>query len=127
MCFKGLHSYCCGNAKKACMLYGLIFFFKSYSAISNCLRPHGLWSSRLLCPRNFPGKNTGVGCISLLQGIFPTQRLNPDLLHCTETLYHLSHRKAPCMLYELIIGDGQKTKSLQNKANVLKTKILIMN
>ena len=36
-------------------------------------------------------------------------------------------RKTPCMLYELIIGDGQKTKSLWNKANVLKTKILIVN
>ena len=32
---------------------------------------------RLLCPRNFPGKNTGVGCRFLLQGIFPTQGSNP--------------------------------------------------
>ena len=35
---------------------------------------------RLFCPRNFPGKNTGVGCHFLLQGIFPTQGLNPHLL-----------------------------------------------
>ena len=34
---------------------------------------------RLLCPWNFPGKNTGVGCHALLQGIFPTQGSNPHL------------------------------------------------
>ena len=36
-------------------------------------------------------KNTGVGSLSLLQGIFPTQGSNPDLLHCGQILYHLSH------------------------------------
>ena len=42
-----------------------------------------LWTvaSRLLCPCNSAGKNTGVGCHALLQGIFPTQGLNPRLLH----------------------------------------------
>ena len=34
-----------------------------------------------------PGNNTGVGCHALLQGIFPTQGLNPDLLHCRQILY----------------------------------------
>ena len=37
------------------------------------LRLHALWPARLLCPWNFPGKNTGVGCHFLCQGIFPTQ------------------------------------------------------
>ena len=37
------------------------------------LRPHGLQRASLLCPSNSPGKNTGVGSCSLLQGIFPTQ------------------------------------------------------
>ena len=42
---------------------------------------HGLQSARLLfCPWDSPGKNTGVGCHALLQGIFPTQRLNQLLL-----------------------------------------------
>ena len=45
------------------------------------LQPHGLWSSRFHCPCYFPGKNTGVGCYFLLQGIFPIQGLNPHLLH----------------------------------------------
>ena len=39
-----------------------------------------------------PGKNTGVGCHALLQGIFPTQGLNPGLLHCRHLLYHLNHQ-----------------------------------
>ena len=43
------------------------------------LRPHGLQLSRLLCPWDFPGKNIGVGCSFLLQGIFPTQELNLHL------------------------------------------------
>ena len=50
------------------------------------------WTSRLLCPRNSPGKNIGVGCQSLLQDIFLTQGSNPDLLHCRQILYQLSHQ-----------------------------------
>ena len=52
----------------------------SRSVVYDSLQPHGLQPTRLLCPRNFPGKNTGVGCHFLLQGIFPTQRSNPHLL-----------------------------------------------
>ena len=50
--------------------------------MSDSLWPHGLEPTSLLCPWNFPGKNIGVGCHSLLQRIFPTQRLNLGLLHC---------------------------------------------
>ena len=39
-----------------------------------------------------PGKNTGVGCHALLQGIFPTQGLNPGLPHCRWILYQLSYQ-----------------------------------
>ena len=52
--------------------------------VSDSLQPHGLQPIRLLCPWNFAGKNTWVGCHFLLQGIFPTQRLNSylfSLLH----------------------------------------------
>ena len=42
-----------------------------------------------------PGKNTGVGCHSLLQGIFPTQGLNPGLPHGRGILYQLSHQGSP--------------------------------
>ena len=49
----------------------------------------------LLCPCNSSGKNTGVGRHPLLQGIFPTQGLNPGLLCCSWILYHLSHQGSP--------------------------------
>src|SRR5574341_485381 len=48
---------------------------------------------RILCPWDFPGKSAGVDCHFLLQGIFPTQELNPHPLHCRQTLYHLSQSK----------------------------------
>ena len=44
----------------------------SRSVVSDSLQPHGLKLVRLLCPWNFPGKNTGVGCHFVLQGIFDT-------------------------------------------------------
>ena len=49
----------------------------------------------LFCPWDFPGKNTGVGCHALLEGIFPIQGSNPGLLPCQQILYHLSHQESP--------------------------------
>ena len=49
----------------------------SLSVVSDSLQPHGLEPASLLCPWNSPGKNTGVGCHALLQGIFPTQGTEP--------------------------------------------------
>ena len=46
-----------------------------------------------------PGKNTGVGCHALLQGIFPTQGSNPGLSHCRQILYQLSHQGSPKNTY----------------------------
>ena len=63
--------------------------------MSDSLRSHGLEPTSLLCPWNSPGKNTGVGYHFLLQGIFPTQGLNPGLLHCRQMLYHLSYQGSP--------------------------------
>ena len=48
----------------------------SCSFVPDSLQPHGLQSTRVLCPWDFPGKDTGVGCHFLLQGIFPTQGSN---------------------------------------------------
>ena len=61
--------------------------------------------SRLLCPWNSPGSNTGVGCHSLLQEIFLTQGLNPGLLLCRQILYHLSHRGNPWYIKSSQIKD----------------------
>ena len=51
-----------------------------------------------LQPWNSPGLITGVGTLSLLQGIFPTQGLNPGLPHCRRILYQLSHKRCPRIL-----------------------------
>ena len=60
---------------------------KSHSVVSDSLRPHGLYS-----PWNSLGQNTGVGSLSLLQGIFSTQGSNPGLPHCRWIVYQLSHQ-----------------------------------
>ena len=65
----------------------------SRSVMSNSLRPHRLHSTRLLCPWESPRKNTGVGCHSLLQGIFLTQGSHPRLLHWRQILYHWARRE----------------------------------
>ena len=55
------------------------------SVMYHSLRPDGLLPTRLLCPQDSPGKNTGVVCHALLQGIFLTQGWNQHLLcllHC---------------------------------------------
>ena len=63
---------------------------ESHSVVSDSLWPH-----RLHSPWNSPGQNTGGGNLSLLQGIFPTQGLNPGLLHCRQILYQLSYKGSP--------------------------------
>ena len=60
---------------------------ESRSVVPHSLRP---WSS--------PGQNTGVGSLSLLQGIFPNQGSNPGLPHCRWILYQLSHKGSPRIL-----------------------------
>ena len=64
-----------------------------HSVVSDSLQPHGLYG-----PWNSPGWNTGVGILSLLQGIFPTRGSNPGLLHCRQILYQLSHQRSSRIL-----------------------------
>ena len=59
------------------------------------LIPHGLQPTILLCPWDFPGKNTGVICHFLLQGIFPTLESKPCLLHWQADSLPLSHQGNP--------------------------------
>ena len=63
---------------------------ESRSVVPDSLWPHGLYR-----PWNSPGQNTGVGSLSLLQVIFPTQGSNPGLPHCRWILYQLSHQGSP--------------------------------
>ena len=66
------------------------------SVVPDTLQPHG---SHVACQAplsmEFSRQESGVGCHSLLQGIFLTQGLNPGLLHCRQILYHLSHQGRP--------------------------------
>ena len=70
----------------------------------DCMQP-----ARLLCPWDSSGKNTGVSCHSLLQGIFLTQGANSCLLHCGWILYHLSHQGSP----QISTAAAAAAKSLQ--------------
>ena len=66
-----------------------------------------------------PGKNTGVGCHFLLQGIFPTQGSNPGLLHCRQILYPESRGK-PRLGPDLInpIATSLQTCELENRNDI---------
>ena len=101
------------NKNKKCSLASIIFFpevklYKSihvlfglgrilswlvtHSVVSNSLQSHELQPTRFFCPWDFPGKNTGVGCHFLLQGILPTQELNLCLLHWQADSLPLSYQ-----------------------------------
>ena len=71
-----------------------VFVCVSHSVMFDSATP---WAAghQLLCPWDSTAKNTGVGCHSLLQGIFPTQGSNLGLLHCRQILYCLSHQGHP--------------------------------
>ena len=96
------------NSKKQTSLKSMVLICKKYthicisvscSVMSDFWWSHGLYPTRLLYPWNSPGKNTQVGCHSLLLGIFPTQGLNLGLLHCRQILYSLSHQGSPIYMY----------------------------
>ena len=86
--------YCDYSPTRYSRKYVMMKSEKCYSL--SCVRLFvTLWTiqpTRLLCPRYSPGKNTGVGYHTLLQGIFPTQGSNLGLLHCRQILYRLSHQ-----------------------------------
>ena len=69
--------------------------------------------------RDSPGKNTGVGCHALLQGIFPTQGSNPGLSRCRQILYHLSHQWSLVLCYiEIKYQELEVSLSCASKALV---------
>ena len=91
------------------------------SVVSDSLRPHGLQLTRLLCPWNSPGKNTGVACHFLLQGIFPTQGLNSCLWHLMHwqadslPLCHLRSLASIAFHFKSSKTTSQKRKKLEHK------------
>ena len=65
-----------------------------------------------------PGKNIGVGCHAFLQGIFPTQKLNPGLPHCRQILYHLSHQGSPKILESVAYPFAKESSQPRNQTGV---------
>ena len=76
----------------------------SHSGVSDSLWPHGRQPTRLLCPWDSPGKDTGVGIRSFLQEIFPNHGSNPGLLHWRWILYWLSHEGSTEINFNVIAG-----------------------
>ena len=67
---------------------------------------------------NSPGQNTGVGSFSLLQGIFPTQGLNPGIPHCKGILYQLSHKGSPRILEWVSFPFSSRSSLPRNRTGV---------
>ena len=67
---------------------------------------------------NSPDKNTRMGCQALLQGIFPTQGLNPGLLHCRQFLYYLSYEESPTILEWVAFFFSRGSSYLKNQTEI---------
>ena len=86
------------------LLNTALFHLFSCSVVSDSFVTPWAVPPRLLCPWNFPGKNTGVGCHFLLQGFFPPQGWNlsvlPGLLYCRQILYHQHNWESPDRVFK---------------------------
>ena len=99
-------SFCLGTALSSAFINLFMSFFTlrippfcpsthlKVKVAQSCLT---LWNP-MDCPWNSPGRNTGVGSLSLLQGIFPTPGSNPGFLLCRQIPYQLSHKGSPRIL-----------------------------
>ena len=86
---------------------------ESRLVVFDSLWPHGLYS-----PWNSPGQNTGVSSLSLLQGTFPTQELNPGLPHCRQILNQLSHQGSPRILEWVACPFSSRSSWPRNRTGV---------
>ena len=93
----------------------------SCSVMPDSLWHRGLYLARLLCPWNSPGKNTGVGCHFLLQGIFLTQGSNLCLLHRQVDFIPLSHLGStePRARISFLLGGGGQGEALYMACGIL--------
>ena len=97
---------------KRCSM-SLMIESESHSVVSDSLRPLGLYSLW-----DFPGQNTGVGSLFLLQGIFPTQGLNPGIPHCRQILYQLSHKGSPRILEWVAYPFSSRSSQPRNQTRI---------
>ena len=83
---------------------------ESHSVESDSLWLYNLWNS--------PGQNTGVGSLSLLQGMYPTQGLNPRFPHCRWILYQMSHKGSPSIQGWLAYPFSSRSSQPRNATGV---------
>ena len=86
--------------------------WKSLSRVQLFVTP---WT---ISPWNSLGQNTGVGSLSLLQKIFPTQRSNPGLPHCRQILYQLNHKGSQTILEWLAYAFSSRSSQPRNRTGV---------
>ena len=92
--------------------------FLEYVKVSHSVMSDSLWPNGLYSPWNSPGQNTGLGSLSLLQGIFPTQGLNSGLPCCRWTLYQLSHKESPRILEWVAYPFSRRSSQPRNRTGV---------
>ena len=90
--------------------------------VSDSLWPHGLEPTRLLCPWNSPGKNSGVSCHFLLQGTFPTQGSNPGHPHCNRLFTNWATREALSVDVQARFKTGRGTRDKITNIHLIKGK-----
>ena len=116
----------CDSVKSVPGVFGNLYLILSWDAISLCAVLCLVAQSCLtLCDpmdssvhEDSPGKNTGVGCHALLQGIFPTQGSNPGLLHCRWLLYQLSHPGRPWILEWVVCPFSRGSSWPRNRTGI---------
>ena len=89
------------------------FKYIKASVVSDSLQPHELYS-----PWNSPGQNTGMGSLSLLQGIFPTQGLNQASCTAGWVVYQLSHKRSPRILEWVTYSFSSRSFQPRNRTGV---------
>ena len=94
-------------------LFSLIYLWK-WKSLSRIW----LFVTPMDCPWNSLGQNTGVGSLSCLQGIFPTQGSNPGLLLCKWILYQLSHKGSPRILQRVAYPFSRGSSRPRNRTRV---------
>ena len=83
-----------GLENPKCIEWGFVIWKGKWKSLSRVQL-----SATMYSPWNSPGQNTGVGSLSLLQGIFPSQGLNPSLPHCGWVLYQLCYQGSPFVIW----------------------------
>ena len=83
-----------GLENPKCVEWGFVIWKGKWKSLSRVQL-----SATMYSPWNSPGQNTGLGSLSLLQGIFPSQGLNPSLPHCGWVLYQLCYQGSPFVIW----------------------------